>query len=262
MPLTPLQIQILKTIAINRGQDSYIAGAIVQHIDNDSPRFSDDLDLFHDLQEKVAQCAEQDAAVLTENGYNLQWLLRTPSFHRAVILAEKENVRIEWAQDSAFRFFPLQDDPICGFRLHKADAAVNKMLTLAGRQEVRDFVDILHLNDTYLSIGSMAWAACGKDPGYTPDFILEQAARHTAYTQEDVNRLNLKKPLDLHDMKRKWLKAHEEARGLISFLPPEDIGCLYLNQGRQPVTPSSDPALCSRLIRHHGRAGGSWPTVK
>ena len=82
-------------------------------------------------------------------------------------------LKIEWAQNSAFRFFPRQKDDLCGYRLHDADAATNKLLALAGRSEVRDFVDILHLDAHYLSLGALAWAACGKDAGYPPDFLLD-----------------------------------------------------------------------------------------
>lgn len=259
MPLTDLQRALLKTIAVNRSPDSYLAGATIQHRGDDSPRFSQDLDFFHDLESKVAECAEKDAATLIEAGYELEWLLRTPAFHRAVISGDTEKVRIEWAQDSAFRFFPLQEDPLCGFRLHDADAATNKMLALAGRQEVRDFVDIMHLNDTYLSLGSIAWAACGKDPGYTPLFLLDHAARHTAYQQEDIDRLGLNAPLDLQNMKRKWIQALDEARQLVSDLPADEIGCLYLDSEQLPTAPEPGADSFASLSRHRGGTGGAWP---
>ena len=260
MPLTDLQRKLLKTIAANRSPDSYLAGATIQHRRDDSPRFSQDLDYFHDLESKVAECAEQDAATLLAAGFKLEWSLRTPAFHRAVVSDATEKVRIEWAQDSAFRFFPLQKDPLCGYRLHDADAATNKMLALAGRQEVRDFVDILHLNATYLSLGSLAWAACGKDPGYTPDFLLDHAARHTAYQQADIDRLRLKAPLHLPDMKRQWLQALETARQLVDELPADELGCLYLDSKHQPTSPDPRADSFAALTRHRGKTREAWPT--
>ena len=225
MPLTPIQTRALGTLAANRSPDSYLAGATVLHRSRDTPRFSRDLDLFHDLADSVALCAETDAATLGDAGFELTWLLRTPAFYRAVLSAEGEQLRIEWAQDSAFRFFPVVEDDQCGYRLHHADAAVNKVLALAGRQEVRDFVDVLHLHDTYLRLGSLAWAACGKDPGFTPGFLLEQAGRHVAYVQADLDRLSLREPLDLRSLKRQWLRALEEAGELVDALPPGRWGC-------------------------------------
>jgi hypothetical protein len=176
MPLTELQAQVLRCIAVNRSPDSYLAGATVLHRHDHSPRFSQDCDFFHDIEESVVLNAEADIATLRNAGYTCTWLLRTPTFQRALVVADGKQLKMEWAQDSAFRFFPVLKDDRCGYRLHDADAAVNKLLALAGRQEVRDYVDVLYLNRSYLSLGAMAWAACGKDPGFTPLFLLEQAA--------------------------------------------------------------------------------------
>lgn len=260
MPLTPIQALALRTIAANRSPESYLAGATVLHRDPDTPRFSRDLDLFHDLADSVALSAETDAAALGGAGFELTWLLRTPAFLRAVLSREGEQLRIEWAQDSAFRFFPVEKDDECGYRLHHADAAVNKMLALVGRQEVRDYVDILHLHDTYLHLGALAWAACGKDPGFTPGFLLEQAARHTAYSQADIDRLSLREPLDVKSLKRKWLGALEEARELVDALPPGEVGMLYLD-GQRLVTPDPKSERFGHLLRHEGSVRGAWPSV-
>ena len=55
-------------------------------------------------------------------------------------------------------------------------------------------VSALHLHDTYLSLGALVWAACGKDPGFTPEFLLDYAGRHVAYTQADLDRLSFRLP--------------------------------------------------------------------
>jgi hypothetical protein len=261
MPISDLQADVLKLIAAHRSPESYVAGATVIHRDADSPRFSQDLDFFHDVADSIAQSAEQDAAALSQAGYEVSWLLRTTTFHRAVVIAGKQQLKIEWAQDSAFRFFPVQRDERFGYRLHDADAAVNKVLALAGRDEIRDFVDVLHLHKTYLSLGAMSWAACGKDPGFTPEFLLDHAGRHTAYTQADLDRLRLRLPLDLKSLKQSWFEALNEARMLIAELPPAEIGCLYLDRKQSPVTPDPASASFRAFIRHKGCIRGAWPTV-
>ncbi len=261
MPLSDIQAEVLRQIAANRSPDSYLAGATVLHRGGDSPRFSQDLDFFHDLEDCVARSAEQDMATLTGAGYEFAWLLRTPAFCRAVVTADGQQLKLEWAQDSAFRFFPVQADEFCGYRLHDADAAINKLLALAGRNEIRDFVDVLHLHETYLSLGTLAWAACGKDPGFTPDFLLDHAARHTAYTQADLGRLSLRSSLDLKSLKQTWLRALEDARQLIANLPPDEIGCLYLCPEQTPVVPEPASGRFAALTRHRGSIRGTWPTV-
>ncbi len=228
MPISDIQDEVLRTVARNRTAESYLAGATVLHRSANSPRYSQDLDFFHDVQDSVARSAEQDAATLQAAGFSVEWLLRTGTFYRAVVTVRGRMLKIEWAQDSAFRFFPVVEDEQCGYRLHEADAAVNKVLALAGRSEVRDFVDVVHLHETYLSLGALAWAACGKDPGFSPLFLLDQAGRHTAHAQADVDRLSLRKPLDGGRLKRKWLAALEDSRRLVGELPAEELGFLFL----------------------------------
>ncbi len=46
--------------------DSYVAGATVINLDEATPRFSDDLDIFHEAEEAVARSAEADAAALAQ----------------------------------------------------------------------------------------------------------------------------------------------------------------------------------------------------
>lgn len=252
---------MLKQIAINRSPESYLAGATVLHRADDTPRFSQDLDFFHDIEESIAQSAETDAKTLRQSGYDFSWLLRTPTFYRAMVTVGEQQLKMEWAQDSAFRFFPVQKDERLGYRLHDADAAVNKVLALAGRDEIRDFVDVLYLHETYLTLGGMAWAACGKDPGFTPQFLLDHTGRHVAYTQADLDRLHLRAPLDLKGMKQQWIAALEAARKLATTLPPDEVGCLYLDPDQKPMTPDPASDGFGAMTRHKGCIRGAWPTV-
>ncbi len=261
MPLTDLQARMLRILAAGRSPESYLAGATVLHRSDDSPRFSQDLDFFHDVADSVALCAEADAKTLLTADIDFEWLLRTPAFYRAVVSVGGEKLKLEWAQDSAFRFFPVQADDFCGYRLHDADAAVNKILALVGREEVRDFVDILHLHRTYLSVGALAWSACGKDPGYSPAFLLDHAGRHVRYSQDHLDRLHLREPLGVAELKRQWLTAVEQAQGLIESLPEADLGCLYLTPEGVPVTPEPTGSRFRDLCRHFGSVRGAWPLI-
>jgi hypothetical protein len=261
MPLTEFQTAVLKILAGNRSPESYLAGATVIHRKPDSPRFSQDFDFFHDIEESVSRCAQADADTLKREGYDIKWLLRAPTFSRAVVSKEGNTLKLEWAFDSAYRFFPAESDETCGYRLHMADAAVNKLLAMAGRAEVRDFVDVLYLDETYLTIGAMCWAACGKDPGFTPDLLLEQAGRHACYRETDLERLALRSSVTLRELKVQWLSGLERAQALIAALPPEDLGCLYLSRDGIPVVPDPGSPDFVNLKRHFGRIGGAWPVL-
>lgn len=74
---------------------------------------------------------------------------------------------LQWAQDSAFRYFPLIEDSLFGLTLHPVDHATNKLLALTGRRAVRDWVDAITCHERIQPLGYLAWAASGKDPGLT-----------------------------------------------------------------------------------------------
>ncbi len=169
MPLTAFQRGIARLLAAHRNPESHVAGGAVINRAETSLRCSDDLDVFHDAAESVAVCAELNAKVLQEAGYSVEWLIRQRGFYKAAVGRLEERGRLDWTNDSAFRFFPVQPDEEFGYCLHLPDLAVNKLLALVGRSEMRDFLDILFLDETYLSLAAVMWAACGKDAGYTQD---------------------------------------------------------------------------------------------
>ena len=62
-------------------------------------------------------------------------------------------------------------------------------------------------------------------------------------------------------MKKRWLRALEEAGRLVDVLPPHEVGCLYLDAQRIPVTPDPTNTGFNNLTRHHGSIRGAWPAV-
>src|SRR5436305_1954974 len=190
MPLTPFQKGVLRILVANRTPESHIAGGVVINRQDTGLRYSDDFDIFHDLAASVAASAEADAKALLAAGYSVAWVLRNEGFFWAEVGRGDDRVRLDWTTDSAFRFFPVQPDEEFGYCLHQADLATNKVLALAGRSEIRDFLDTLLIDRTYLSLGAVMWAACGKDAGFTPALLLDQTNRHSRYHESDLTGEN------------------------------------------------------------------------
>jgi hypothetical protein len=99
------------------------------------------------------------------------------TLRRADVRKGENRTRIEWTYDSAFRFFPAQQDPLLGYRLSVWDAATNKVLAAAGRNVIREYIDLLYLHEHTLSLGALVWATAAKDAGLSPGFILEEMKR-------------------------------------------------------------------------------------
>jgi len=48
---------------------------------------------------------------------------------------------------------------------------------------------------------------------------------------------------------------------LFNQLPPEEVGCLYLDAKNQAVTPDPASPEFSKLHRHFGSVRGAWPAI-
>ena len=227
VPLTPFQRELLAALAADPTDDRYLAGGAAMHFAPNSARFSDDLDFFHDSEARVASAFAADRARLERGGYALTIELSLPGLVRAIVRRGSDETRVDWAHDSAWRFMPLVRDPLGGLLLHPVDLAVNKVLAVAGRDEARDFVDILFVHRRVLPLAGLVWAAVGKDPGFTPLSLLELLGRRGRYRPEDFARLRLAEPFDLVAAKGTWLGALADAESFARARPPEEIGCLY-----------------------------------
>lgn len=252
MALTSFQAGVCHIIAANRkaNGDSYIAGGSALNLLLDAPRLSNDIDIFHDTTEALHISWNTDNDSLVERGYNVDVLREAPSFVEASVSKDDEYVLLQWVRDSAFRFFPLIEDAYLGLTMHPFDLATNKVLALVGRLEIRDWIDVQQCSAKIQHLGLLAWAACGKDPGFSPVGILNEAARSSHYTHIELERLDFADPPDdISELSRCWKRMLREGLEIIDLLPAEQAGKCML---------SSDGTLLSGGIKEirHGLASG------
>lgn len=260
MPLTGFQAHIGRLLAANRSEDSYLAdGAAILAAPN-TRRFSHDLGYFHDSADRVASAFEADRRLLVADGFDMEIEISQPGYIRVVVRRETGATRIEWAQDSTWRFLPTMKSADFGYQLHPLDLATNKVLALAGRDEPRDLIDTLHLHENVLRIGALVWAAAGKDPGFSPRSLLEMLRRRGRLQPGDLARLDLVAPLDLQAIKATWLDALAEAEAFVCGRPPAEAGCLYWSPSAERFVSPSVGTSCD-AVPHFGRPGGVLPRL-
>ncbi len=261
VPLTRFQQQVLADLAEHRTDDRYLAGGAALHIAPNSIRYSNDLDFFHDSVARVASTFAADQALLQFDGYDVTVELSQPGFIRATVSRAIESTRVDWAHDSAWRFMPLVRDDLGGLLLHGVDLSINKVLALAGRDEPRDFVDILFVHAAILPLGALCWAAAGKDPGFTPRSLLELLKRRGRYRPEEFARLDLVAPFDLITAKSTWLAALTGAETFVTNRPPNEIGCLYWSHAREAFIMPGQDTHAGEVMPHWGTPGGVLPQL-
>lgn len=259
--LTNFQKILLPLLAANRNESSYVAGGTLLNVSH--PRNSQDIDIFHDDTRVCRKAFQMDTEMLKSNGYDVE-TIRTPEKNGigevVVSDAEGNSTLIQWAVDSAYRFFPVEVDPEFGFKLNYHDLATNKILALAGRAEVRDYYDMCEMIRTGKPVAAYVWAACAKDPGYSPTSLLEYMSFNSRYQADDFEAIDASKKMTIGECKELFLGMFHSAVAQFKLAPLEDQGVLYLTKEDHTVFfPSAEDFASNNFLKHNARAYGSVP---
>ena len=255
MPLTKLQSRVLQVLAGQRSPDSYIAGGVA--LNREGPRFSADIDIFQDSEERLLAAAENDATAITQAGLSLIWLKTHSGKRTALVEGLGEKIQLEWVADSDFRFFPAQRDEFFGYVLHPVDLATNKAAAAADRREPRDVVDLVTIHEKILPLGAVICAAVGRFPGLSPEEMLAEITRHSRFTAEEFRVLATERPIDVPNLHRRIRNMIEDAEHFIALIPSDAVGVVFLD-GDQPVQP--DLLNLQNYQRRAGARRGFWPS--
>ncbi len=256
VPISKFQSDVLRLLASQRSADSYIAGGIA--INRHGPRFSADIDIFHDSASRLVRAVEADERVLAAADYAIAWApaQRTGKYEASIAKAGQQ-MQLEWVMDSAFRFFPTQPDELFGYVLHPVDLATNKASAAADRRVPRDIVDLVTIHETILPLGAVVAAACGKFIGTTPEEMLAEIIRHSRFTAEEFQALATDQPIDVRGLHRRIRGMIEDAEGFIAGLPSDAVGVVFMD-GDRPVQP--EHGALEKYQRRSGGPSGLWPS--
>ena len=192
MALTEYQRGILALLASRRiaKQESYLAGGAALIAATDSRRLPGTSTCSTTRRKLCWPPGRRTAGSFLRAATEWRRGYSSPRSSRPLSARTTDAVVVQWAVDSAFRFFPLVRGPADLPALHPFDLATNKTLALIGRLEPRDWVDLISCHDRIQHLGLLSWAACGKDPGTNPSMILNEAGRSGRYTQAELDGLS------------------------------------------------------------------------
>ncbi len=267
MALTTFQDEILRMLARNRieNPESYVAGGLALNYKLSTPRLSRDIDIFHDSKAAMVRSWEMDRTTLLEKGFEVRPLRELEYFIEAEVSRDGVRMEIQWGTDSAYRFFPLQPDPVVGFTLHPLDLAANKLSALVGRTEPRDWIDVITAIKELQPFACLLSAACGKDPGFSPTSMLEYVARRH-YNQVEIDEKIIPRGVyDAAELCRFWHEEVERTRSVLELLPRDEVGKAVMAKDGS-LFKGDDEALKAALAAgeiefHEGTIGGAWPRI-
>ncbi len=235
MALTQLQSDILRCLARNRSDTSYLAGGLI--LNRNWPRRSDDIDIFHDSDEEVTDAAKADLAVLEATGYRVHIDFIIYGGVDATVSDGTFATIIQWFAETKRRFFPLVKDEEWGARLHQADLAVNKVLAASGRSKARDIADLVAIGHNYCPLGPLVLAAAGKPPNFSPRRTLDEIRRHTLSipAEEFAAVKGLPADWSVAFIRDEALRLTEQADTYIMNAAPDLVGILAVNKNAVPI---------------------------
>ena len=267
MALTEQQEVILRLLARNRieNPESYVAGGLALNYKLDTPRLSRYIDIFHDSKKAMVRSWEMDRDTLVANGFDVKPMRILEYFIEAEVSKDGRRMEVQWGTDSAYRFFPLQPDPVVGFTLHPLDLAANKLSARVGRTEPRDWIDVITAIKELQPFACLLSAACGKDPGFSPTSMLEYVARRR-YNQVEIDEKIIPKgTYDASELCRFWHETVESTRKVLVDFPRAEVGKVVMTKDGK-LFKGDDEALRSALASgelefHEGTIGGAWPRI-
>jgi hypothetical protein len=113
-------------------------------------------------------------------------------------------------------------------------------------------------------LGYLAWAACAKDPGFSPSGIIEEAGRANRHSEAELRGLDFDgEPPDARELSRTWRAQVETARLVLALLPAEQAGRVVLDRTGRLFR--GDPGAlrealrADHLVYHPGSIRGALP---
>lgn len=239
MALTDLQRGIVRSLAANRSDTSYVAGGVA--LNKDWPRLSDDVDIFHDTDEEIGAAADADIETLREAGYIVSIDVNVYGVVEATVTKDGARTLIQWMSESRNRFFPLVRDDEWGSRLHEADLAVNKVIAASNRTKPRDFVDIVTIVEKMCPLGPLVMAASGKPPHFSPQRIVESMRhRGLSISNEQYESVRgLPADWDAATVRERLIRSLDAAEEYVARAPTGTVGKLAVDAHGIPVEISS-----------------------
>jgi len=171
-----VQSDILRLLAKNRSDSSYLAGGLM--LNKDWERRSDDIDIFHDTTKEVTR-AQSRSVVLDAAGFKTPsglhhlwlWSMRPSRATRTTI------IQMVFAE-TRLRFFPLVKTTTGSTASIRRNLAINKVLAAAGRSKGARYADLVAIGRDIGPLGPLVLAAAGKPPNFSPRRTIDEIRRH------------------------------------------------------------------------------------
>ena len=171
--LYPLQDKVLDGLK-GLGWPFYLSGGTALSRGYLQHRYSDDLDFFMNRESEFLPCVDAAVDKLVSIGLAIEPVVRTDDFVKFYVKFNNATLKIEWINDVAYTYGNKGPSPVFVRTDHWQNILSNKLSAL-GRNESKDFADLLVISQTY----SFDWFE-----------VIEQAKQKDQWVDEiEISRL-------------------------------------------------------------------------
>lgn len=172
-------------------------------------RKSHDLDFFTSEEELIPSISHKIADHLGKEGFEVEKTRGLHSFTELAVSSPDDSTIIHIALDSPYRLEELQQSKDYeGLKIDSLrDLAANKLLTVFGRANLRDFVDVYFLVKEKFGKKELIEDATKKDPGFDLYWLGTAMERINEFSDDSAEMLLLLKPCPFDELQgffNKW----------------------------------------------------------
>ena len=145
MPLTDLQRMVIRVLRPFRTRHDYVGGGAA--LNQDWPRLSDDMDIFHDDRNRLPRSVERELSALRDDDFAIETVVSDNSTVEVIVRKYGFETRVQWMDDpeSCKRFSPSSRTQALGFACTKPMLRSTRCFVLraaTGRRAMRSTLSI------------------------------------------------------------------------------------------------------------------------
>jgi predicted nucleotidyltransferase component of viral defense system len=167
-------------------------------------RKSHDLDFFTSEEELISSFSRRIEEHLSKKGFEVERTRGFRSFTELAVSSPDDSTIIHIALDSPYRLEELhRSEDYEGLKIDSLrDIAANKLLTIFGRANLRDFVDVYFLLKEKFSKKELIEDARKKDPGLDLYWLGTALERINEFSDDSAEMLLLTKPCPVGELQK------------------------------------------------------------
>jgi hypothetical protein len=123
-------------------------------------------------------------------------------------------------------------------------------------------VDLVAIDENYLKLGPLVWAAADSKTPMSPKRMIEEIIHNAAtHSAKEYSSVRTAAPVDGEATLAAITQACQDARAFCESMPVDTLGKLFIDKSGQPAAPTAGDIQSGRITPHGISDHGAWPSI-